>query len=1117
MPNDRKSAVEAQTVRLYFRNYASNVLSDPSPLPTVSIHPRGSASPIYAPSVIKESVGVFYVDWSIPSSTIGSLKYSPAFTGPGDWQDTWKSGATTLLAQDFFVHEEGYPANLQSTLEPLRLVHTLETQRLEIGAKDYITWRITEANGRLTPGISAYPEGEVQLFFGDQLIKNYEPFIHNEGSEIYRHFIDTTSLESGVYKLQGKFFIPQGTVNEPATITTEKSLSSGFSTPFLTNLVLSIDETTRTISFPSSSTQASTQGVCSVNPADLVFIGAANDLVIIDSDGTEKQVRLVNTPTARNITSIVAELNGTLPAAYTAGLGPTLAVAPILTSGFSLSPWNSAPAGINGTTLQILANQTLVSIQFSSVTNLIDIVTQINTAFNTAFSTAGQRLAAFSNFIDVGGTESTASSGILVLGDFTSYGITSLEISGGTALPLLGFTQGQNDDNVHSLAGFATVENLARLEYTVGAGIFEIGDIVTEGGNTGTLVAMEVGVLYLSTNDTFTAAAIGAPSGATGTVTDVSNVIGIFGQSAGTIRLLSATEGSVANTGLGFSGVGITATGDSAEGGILTGTGIVYPINIANVTTAFVQSSTTLTDFEPVGSPGSLATTLDGTDFDLETTNPAVGPTTITFADDILPAAITSTFTLGSFNVGTYEFRIYDLTLIAVITFSGAAGAALSLANVIAEINAALLAATITTIVADQYQGALRIRATGTGTSIQILDTVAGTDARPFLGLTTALLSHPEDIFQNDQVYNPSTTILQANDYVLPYTLDRIVDEINTGFGANVASLSSNKLVITHTNSGSTSALTLAAGTPDALILLGLSPVTALAGTNGVNDTFRIAIDAIPQNIVLAEGIKGLSSIINDINSQVEGLIAENVGGQLSLRTLSTGATVDLVLTDPNTSGALTALGFGPTTDFGLDATIPLIYGSSTLASFFKSSGNATFIVSWDNGGTVETEILDLTGLTTLTAVASAIQAAFTDVTATATGSTLTIKSIVASSNERIAIGSLNEGSNANSILGFSVEGVEAFGTSGQPYTLSQIVSKINSAFGGSSVASASTNFLTLTSIEEGSGGSIIIEEGTSIDLTNIWGLERGTYVGTTTTQVSQTIVSNKLQLFIGD
>ena len=86
---ERYTAQEGKTVRLYLRNYVSNVLTDADSTPTVYIRPRNGSTTLTTLTPTRESVGVYYADWAVPSSVVTSQKYSETFTGSGYYNDVW--------------------------------------------------------------------------------------------------------------------------------------------------------------------------------------------------------------------------------------------------------------------------------------------------------------------------------------------------------------------------------------------------------------------------------------------------------------------------------------------------------------------------------------------------------------------------------------------------------------------------------------------------------------------------------------------------------------------------------------------------------------------------------------------------------------------------------------------------------------------------------------------------------------------------------------------------------------------------------------------------------------------------------------------------------------------
>lgn len=1026
-----------------FRNYNSNILTNVSPL-SVELRSRGSSTVLASPTIVNESVGVYYVDWAIPSSNVDSLKYSPTFPGTGDYQDVWKSGLTTLLSQDFFVYPENFPNNLAKIAEPIRLIHTLENNRFEEGAKDYLTWRVAEASNKLIVGESLFPEGQLQLFMGDQLIRNYDysPLIHKEDSDQYKYFLDTTSLKKGIYKVQCRFFVPQTTVHTKANLTTIKSLSNGYFPNTDTNLGITIDGENRVIPFYRTSTNASVTG----HVSSLTFNSIGNDILMFNIDGTDKQIRLVNTGATRTLSSVIAELNGTIPAMYS-GASPSFSF-PVVTSNLVLGP---SVNNLVGKTLVFKVDSVPYTVQFtgSNPTPLGNIVSQINAVWQIT---------------NPGTFICQSVSSVLILGQNNSglaaSTLEEVEIVSGTALPLLGFVEGQSDTditgNLHSIAPLVASEN-------------PVGCLQIQNPNTG-----------------------------------------------GTLTLFSASEGSSANNYLGLSSQQTVANAVTATGAKIVGLGAAYPISVTNASSGSVTGTTALP------SSWTYPNTLGGDTLTLKVDGG--GTQLVTFTDNQTPTAITSIFAFGTYNINTKTLivkRTAPSVLTATITFAGTNP--ITTQSVIAQANAQLASAGITNIVMDLYNGHLRLRATTTGVTFDILVGSTGDDE---LGFDTNILGAPESYYQNDQVISDGLGGVRSHQvgetaYIKPFTPSDVVSQINTQTTGCTASLLGNKLVIASDTTGISSSIEITGGTAvTPLYLNGLTSPTVWSGTAATNNKFDIVTAGpVTQTVSLSTGTKSLTQLISEINAQVTGVLASQGGitnDQLVLTTATTGTSATISAVDVTSGTVLSLFGSAsPINATGVDAVLGTINGTTYVPVRTVSGGNARLVLS-DNIITTPT-IIDLTACTTTAQVVAAINVSFPGRASEPSSNILLIQSPTYGANSFVTIGGANDGSDANPLLGLSQNGLQAVGTNGQPYTLQQIVGKINASFGGFEVATTDGNFLVLQSITEGAGAEIIISDSTSSDILNLWGLSKGTYVGETKTQVSQTIVSPKLSLFLGE
>lgn len=1051
MATDRYNAVEAQTVRLYFRNYSSNILTNVSPL-TVEIRSRGSSTVLASPTIVNESTGIYYVDWAIPSSNVDSLKYSPTFPGTGDYQDVWKSGTTTLLSQDFFVYPENFPNNLAKIAEPIKLIHTLETNRFEEGTKDYLTWRVAEVTNKLIVGESLFPEGQLQLFMGDQLIRNYDysPLIHKEDSDQYKYFLDTTSLKKGIYKVQCRFFVPQTTVHTKANLTTVKSLTNGYFPNTDTNLGVTVDGQNRVIPFYRTSTNATVTG----NVSSLTFNNIGNDVLKFNVDGTDRQIRLVNTGSTRTLSSIIAELNAVSPPSNKTGTIPTVFSSHIVPLSFPCVTSNLVLGGsipsIIGKTLVFKVDSVPYTVQFTGAfgTAIPNIVTEINNAWGV--TNPGTVICQL-----VGGVITFGQNGV-----GAASTLEEIEIVSGTALPLLGFVEEQSDidtaDTPHSIWPLIASENPA-------------GCLQIQNPNTG-----------------------------------------------GTLTLYSASEGSSANNYLGLSSQKTIADAVLAEGAELQGLGATFPISVTNASSGSVTGTAALV------SSWSYPNTFGGDTLQLKVDGGSTQ--TVTFTDNQNPTAITSIFAFGTYNINTKTLlikRTAPSVITSTVTFTGTNP--ITTQSVIAQVNARLAADGITNIVMDLYNGHLRLRATTTGVTFDILASSTGDDE---LGFDTNILGAPESYYQNDQVISDGAGGLRSHQtgetaYIKPFTQSDIVSQINAQTTGCTASIVGNKLIVASDTTGVSSSIEIVGGTAvSSLYLSGLTSPTVWNGTAATNNKFNITTAGpVVQTVSLSTGTKSLTQLISEINSQITGVLASQGGitnDQLVLTTAATGISATISATDVTSGTVLSLFGsVSPISATGTAAVLGTINGTTYTPARTASGGNARLILS-DDIITTPT-IIDLSTCTTIGNVVTAINSIFTGRASSPSGNLLLIQSPTYGSNSFVTVGGLNDGSDANALLGLSQNGLQSVGTNGQPYTLQQIVGKINAAFGGYEIATTDGNFLVLESITGGAGAEIVITDATSADILNIWGLSKGTYVGETKTQNSQTIVSPKLPLFLGE
>jgi hypothetical protein len=1059
--NDRLNAIEGQSVRLYLRNYVSNVLTDATGAVTAIIREQTGTSTLETLTATRESRGVYYVEWAIPTSNVESAKYRSSFPGSGYYQDIWTLDGDTY-SQDFFVFPEGYDSLVATTVSPLKFDYIFNTPRLEKGAKDYLSITLNEIDGKLVNTEDTFPEGEIQLIKGTETVFNYDDLIHQSTSSEYLYFLNTESLDSGVYKVQLKHTVPATTRNSKAIVTTTKTLNNGF-TPSSSDskLELVVDGIRQNVLFPSTADKAR---ITTVFTEPLSFFDVSNDLFVVEVNGTEQERRLLNTPEPRGIDDIVDELNGTFPSGLaspaTAFGGATAATYPSTSPGLQLAlPMVTATNDYTealadqlwGDDLSFTIDGTTYSVVFtgSTANTRDDIIDQIN-------AEVGEDVAGY-----VTGTKTVFF--------ITKSGASSIEIVGGDAADKLGFFAGQADINPSGLgAGVASVE------------------------------ASSPEVIKL-----------------TGTTS---------------LRILTQSEGSVANEDLGFDTTGTIVEKTEDTAATITGS-IINLLSVVNPYEATITTENSVND--------NLAnvTTIDGDSLTLDADMTSF---TVPFADNVDSGAITSGFFTQAFSFinGTNDTLELDyvnnaVTVSKTIDFTGSPSETLDINDVISAINTELASGTDISdkVIADSYQGRLRIRMRkvdgDTGIVDQSLRIVkAESTAFDILGFE-GIVDSPEPVFRNDQVTedesSPGIGDLVAVDYINAPTATDIVNQINADATAStyvVASLlTDDRISITALNPPTTTTLTASFSSPNNAD--DYLDFTALSSTRETGQNFDIVItvdggDA--QTVSFADGSRNTDYFVQQINAQAVGVIAENDTNRIKISHQTAGSGNTFSLSDSSGGTTLTTLGLDGSVTAGTDGTAPTITATSAPASTFVSTQNGVLkikAVETDPFTEIELGSDEDTGaeVATLISAISGITASYDAGT-----STLTIESDLAGSdNGFIRIGSLNEGSTANTVLNISTDGAESVGSDGTPYTINQVKDRINNVFGGELVAENSSNFIRMSSLATGADASLEIGEKTTTDVLTDWGLVVGKTLGTSTTQVAQIIVSPRLTLTVGE
>jgi hypothetical protein len=1015
--NERFQAIEGQVVRLYFRNFVGNILTNvdggTSPLLSVSIRAQGSTANLASSlPIVHESVGTYYADYSVPSSDPASPKFDVSWPGPGFFQDVWKGTIGTIqqtFAQDFFVLSEAQLTVQNSVITPIRFNQILQPTRLESGARDFVSVIINESNGVLVANQDVFPEGQVQLFFGDLVIFNYRPLIHAPTSNEYSFFLNTTELRQGVYKVQTKHEIPAGIVDSRATVLSTQSLASGFVPASTALLDLTADGIKHTVVFPPTSTPAEILGVFLDPPT---FIASSNDLLRVDIDSTLRERRILNGTIGRGIDDLITEMNGSFPTpAFTGFSGLTL---PTLTSSV-----DATALDVSGKTLTINVDNVFTSLTFPS-----------GTTTGIAIATA----------ITAAGIKSEFANTRLVI---SPIGAKSVTIDGGTAALPLGFASGQNDGsrnglkvnatdakvalrgNLISVDGLANAGDLetiklddgvvsttftfilpynATLPYSINDKVYfnnllfqasasiSSGEAPDSSPNDWVEIANEnfvqVGPLALDSLTNFRDKTNNHPNAyfqsrltsdslnlgiysranrdmvAVVTTTVWDSLLNIVLKGSESLRVLSPGEGSVANDSLGFVAGGESATTIAATSSSISGTN-VFPIVTVNPTAANIASGS-LVSFSGL--------TLGGKNFRFFVDGDQI---LTTFTNTLLPAAITALNAFGSFgfiegnnDVLTIRYsRNSGSTITTITTDLATVTGNRTISEVVVDLNVKFATVTDeqdgpnkadTYIVADTFGGSLRIRARNIAdwnTGILEIDTASL--AYTILGFN-GVESDPAGTFQNDQVILETgaplggTAALRALDYIDPFSLQEVADAINvnsqTALSYDAVSIINNSLFLESNTLGAASKIQVDNTTGSSA--LSFSDFTEKTGVDGSGYELLIDVNGSgDQTVTFANGKNSAADVVGAIINQTTNVNSQvNISGGITVSDSSGGANRPLKLS-VNVND-LSFLGFAAVTETtvtnGSDSVPAIVFSTKTPASSYVSVGNGILKIRTD-------------------------------------------------------------------------------------------------------------------------------------------------------------------------
>lgn len=317
---DRYTAVEGQVVRLYQRFYYNNQLIDPISINPIQIKPAANSSYIlYSLLPIKETKGVYYVQFTIPNSSPSGTYYNNIFSvqialGYRDWQDVWSynlTGSFETIVNDFYIAPAFSLAT--SNLGVLAFNFSLDNTEIGVGSIDYLTATIAEKTSQLSAGTDIFPNGEMQIYRGGATFSEWVLADHNPTSNEYRIPINAVGYEPGTYSAKLRLNIPWHQLNTSAIISSKYGTSK-FNPTSDERIILDVDGNIQTIDLPATATRATIVGSTiewekfAYIDSDVIYGNNTfiSDL-IFDVDGTTLTIPLNGT--TKSISEIVTAIN----------------------------------------------------------------------------------------------------------------------------------------------------------------------------------------------------------------------------------------------------------------------------------------------------------------------------------------------------------------------------------------------------------------------------------------------------------------------------------------------------------------------------------------------------------------------------------------------------------------------------------------------------------------------------------------------------------------------------------------------------------------------------------------------------------------------------------------
>lgn len=271
---DRYHATEGRIVRLFVRFYRNGALVDPNSFGPINISPESDPTLVLAHfnAPVRYGLGYYYVEWQVPSSVLGSPYYNILFDElvnqrlERNFRDTWTNisigGSVFTQFGNFYITPEDVEIEFD-TQNIMQFQFSLQRESIPKGSQDYMVVEAIELNRKLYPGLSGWPDGQIQVKRGESITRNWESALHQGDSNEYAFRLDTDGMLIGPYFAKLRFEIPDSSTKSAAQVVGIRNLVDGYSPAPGQNQILAVnvDGQHRDIIMSSNATRGEITGV----------------------------------------------------------------------------------------------------------------------------------------------------------------------------------------------------------------------------------------------------------------------------------------------------------------------------------------------------------------------------------------------------------------------------------------------------------------------------------------------------------------------------------------------------------------------------------------------------------------------------------------------------------------------------------------------------------------------------------------------------------------------------------------------------------------------------------------------------------------------------------------